>query len=73
METSIASIRDMEMVFFAREGDLRTLNKAVQYVLDNELTRKLKVVHVYEELDKIPPKLQENGMLGSQFSFSPII
>jgi len=60
LETTINAIRDKEMVFFAREGDLRTLNKAVQYVIDNELTRKLKIVHVYEREEDIPPKLKEN-------------
>ncbi len=58
------------MIFFAREGDLRTLNKAVQYassisftsryILENELSSKLKIVHVYESRDKIPPALADN-------------
>jgi hypothetical protein len=60
LEAGINEIRDKEMVFFSSEGDLRTLNKAVQYVLDNELTRKLKIVHVYEREEDIPPRLKEN-------------
>ena len=36
------------------------LNRAALYVIGNEQTRLLKMVHVYEKEDDIPPRLQEH-------------
>jgi hypothetical protein len=58
-----AILREMErinekpMVFFTKGDNLVTLNQAALYVLDNEQTSRLKVVHVYENEDEIPPHL----------------
>ena len=45
------------MVFFTDGDDLVTLNQAALYVLDNEQTSRLKVVHVYDQEHRIPPDL----------------
>lgn len=58
-----AILREMErvnekaMVYFTKGDSLVTLNQAALYVLDNEQTSRLKVVHVYGDEDEIPPHL----------------
>jgi len=53
-------IRDMELVFFTRAGDLHVLNKAMMYVRENESTSRLTVVHAYEDENDIPKNLKSN-------------
>jgi amino acid transporter len=48
------------VVYFSSGDDLATLNKAALYVLRNEQTKHLKVVHVYENEADIPPELAEH-------------
>ncbi len=56
----INRINDMKVVYFTRGDDLATLNRAALYVLQNEQTRHMTVVHVYEEEEEIPPHLAEH-------------
>jgi len=51
------SIKNQSVIFFTKTDDLGVLNKAILYVRENELTDSLKLVHVYESDDKIPPNL----------------
>jgi hypothetical protein len=67
-------IKSQPVIFFAKEPKIDVLNKAVLYVLENEITENLKIVHVYSPyqaqnqnaefetnvkiLDKIYPKLK---------------
>jgi hypothetical protein len=67
-------IKSQPVVFFAKEPKIDVLNKAVLYVLENEITENLKIVHAYNPhqvpnqnaefetnvkiLDKIYPKLK---------------
>jgi amino acid transporter len=53
----IERVNEQAMVYFTRGDDLVTLNQAALYVLDNEQTSRLKVVHVYADEDEIPPHL----------------
>jgi amino acid transporter len=53
-------IYDRPMVFFAKGDNMVTLNQAALYVLDNEQTSRLKVVHVYAEEREIPPELADH-------------
>ena len=48
------------MVYFTKGDNLVTLNQAALYVLDNEQTSRLKVVHVYEDEADIPSDLAEH-------------
>jgi amino acid transporter len=50
-------ISSVQIVYFAKGDNLSTLNQAAQYVLQNEQSRSLKIVHVYSEKDKIPPSI----------------
>jgi len=47
------------VVYFTAGDDLATLNRAALYVLDNEQTKHLKVVHVYDDESEIPAPLAE--------------
>ena len=53
----IHRINESAVVFFTRGDSAVTLNKAVLYVLANEQTSNLKVIHVYEKESEIPPDL----------------
>lgn len=50
-------IKSRPMVFFTKTDELQVLNKAILYVLENEITNCLKVVHVYSDESKIPTNL----------------
>ncbi|MEO8028175.1 MAG: APC family permease [Bryobacteraceae bacterium] len=56
----IAKIHSRHVVYFTRGDDLEALNRAALYVLGNELTNNMKVVHCYEREQDIAPRLAEN-------------
>jgi amino acid transporter len=53
----IDRINSMTVVYFTKGDDLANLNRAALYVLENEHTKWLKVVHVFEREEDIPPEL----------------
>jgi len=55
--SEIDHVNEKAMVYFTKGDNLVTLNQAALYVLDNEQTSRLKVVHAYEDEDEIPPHL----------------
>ena len=52
-------INETAVVYFTRGDNIVTLNRAVLYVLSNEQTSNLKVMHVYEKESEIPKNLAE--------------
>ena len=46
-----------DIIYFTKGDDLATLNRAALYVLSNEQTRRLKVVHAFERREDIPESL----------------
>jgi len=56
----IERINSMTVVYFTKTDDLADLNRAALYVLDNEHTKRLKVIHVFEREEEIPPELAEH-------------
>ena len=56
----IDEISRRPVIYFAGDDDVVNLNRAALYVISNEQTRLLKVVHVYEKEDQIPPRLAEH-------------
>ncbi len=56
----IQQINSLEVIYFSRGDDLAALNRAAVYVLKNELTTRMKVVHCYQDRDEIPSALAEN-------------
>ncbi len=55
----IDEINDRVVVYFTRADDPALLNRAALYVLENEQTNRLKVVHVYQDESEIPSTLAE--------------
>lgn len=57
---SIQKISSVQVIYFSRGDDLEALHRAVVYVLKNELTNRMKVVHCYKNRDDIPTALADN-------------
>ena len=55
----IEEINSQAIIFFTRGDGPANLRRAIEYVLDNEHTRTLKVVHVYDDEKHIPPQLAQ--------------
>ncbi len=55
----INETNEQAVIFFTRGDNLTGLNRAALYVLQNEQTAKLKVIHVYEKEEDISPSLRE--------------
>jgi hypothetical protein len=53
----IEEITSHPVVYFTKHDDPAELNRAALYVLQNEQTNHLKVIHVYEDEAEIPAKL----------------
>jgi len=53
----IQEINSKAVVYFTRGDDPAILNRAALYVLQNEETNRMKVVHVYEDAKDIPERL----------------
>lgn len=56
----ITEIHASQIVYFTRGDDLAALNRATLYVLGNELTNNMKVIHCFEREEDIPPQLAEH-------------
>ncbi|MBM3812444.1 MAG: APC family permease [Acidimicrobiia bacterium] len=54
---SIHEINSREVIYFSRGDNLEALNRAALYVLNNEVTNNLKVVHCYEQEAQIAENL----------------
>ena len=55
----ITEINSMAVVFFTKGDNSVNLNRAALYVLENEQTQNMKIVHVYDDEKKIPMFLPE--------------
>jgi amino acid transporter len=56
----LARINEVAMVYFTDGDDMATLNKAALYVLENEQTSRLQVIHVYRSAREIPRHLADH-------------
>ncbi|MCB9680718.1 MAG: APC family permease [Alphaproteobacteria bacterium] len=56
----IERINGRVIVYFTKGDDPAELNRAALYVLENEQTNRLKVVHVYDAENPVPPHLAEH-------------
>jgi len=57
---TIDDINSQEFVFFTHEDDVATLNKVMLYITKNEHTKKLKVVTILKEGEKVPERLESD-------------
>tara|TARA_Y100000815_G_scaffold241308_1_gene237408 strand:- start:58131 stop:59897 length:1767 start_codon:yes stop_codon:yes gene_type:complete len=55
----INKINEQEFVFFTKGDNIATLNKVMLYIKKNEHTRKIKIVHVLDENEKMPVNLSK--------------
>ncbi len=60
VNTLIARINSRTVVYFAKGDDPAELNRAALYVLKNEQTNRMLVVHVYRNRDEVPKELAEH-------------
>jgi hypothetical protein len=58
--TKMTEINSQAVVFFTRGDGPANLRRAIEYVLHNEHTKNLKIVHVYDDEDNIPAKLADH-------------
>jgi amino acid transporter len=56
----IDEINSLGIVFFTSGDSRKSLNDAMLYVRNNEQTKRLRVVHVYEKEGDIPPQLSHD-------------
>lgn len=57
---TIDDINSQEFVFFTHEDDVAALNKVMLYITKNEHTRKLKVVTIVKDGEKVPARLESD-------------
>ncbi len=57
-QTSIDRIKSQQMVFFTRGDNLSNLNRVIQYIILNEHTNRVKIVHVTDDPSTVPPRLK---------------
>ncbi len=56
----INEINSQTVVYFTRGDDVSILNRAALYVLKNEQTTRMKVIHMYQNEEDIPPDLAQS-------------
>ena len=59
IQRMIDNINSQEFVFFTKGDSISTLNKVMLYISKNEHTKKLKIVIIKNERNKVPEKLAE--------------
>ena len=63
LENTIQDINRSKIVFFTKDADLVTMNKAILYVRQNEQTSRLLIVHCYTNESPPPEALRGHVML----------
>ena len=58
--SAMDGINNRAVIYFSRGDAPEELNRAALYVLENEQTNRLKVVHVYQDSSPIPPGLAQH-------------
>ncbi|MGV6829156.1 MAG: APC family permease [Flavobacteriales bacterium] len=59
IQNTIDDINSQEFVFFTKGDSIATLNKVMMYISKNEHTKKMKIVVIANENNKVPEKLVE--------------
>jgi len=59
IQSTIDGINSQEFVFFTKGDSIATLNKVMLYISKNEHTKKMKIVLITNENNKVPEKLAE--------------
>src|SRR5690606_36632785 len=53
LSRKIAALSEQEFVYFSKADDISSLNKAIMYVQNNEITNKLRIVTVINDHKKV--------------------
>lgn len=56
----IRAINCQQIIFFSKTDELHVLNKAILYIIDNELTSWIRVVRVYRADDELPARMEQH-------------
>jgi len=56
---AIQDINSREIIYFTRGDDAAMLNRAALYVMENEQTAHMRVIHVYQDEEQVPEGLAE--------------
>lgn len=56
----VDDIREQQFVYFTRGDHVENLNKVMLYIAQNEHTHRVKIVHLYESPEDIPPRLEHD-------------
>jgi amino acid transporter len=57
IESWISSITAVPVAYFSKGDNLSTLNQAALYVLNNEQTKYLHIIHFYEDINKVSKQI----------------
>ena len=55
--SKIDQISDLKIIYFTRGDNRANLLEVMEYIRNNELTKRIKFVHIYKDKSKIPPSL----------------
>ncbi len=58
--SAIENIKKQEFVYFTKGDDIATLNKVILYILNNEHTKKVKIVSVVKPGEKVPESFKRD-------------
>jgi amino acid transporter len=58
IQKHIRRINSQEFIFFTNHDDVSTINKAIQYIIKNEHTKRLKIITVLKPDFFVPPNLK---------------
>jgi len=58
--SAIENIKKQEFVYFTKGDDIATLNKVILYILNNEHTKKVKIVSVVQPGQKVPESFKRD-------------
>ena len=57
LKQKISTLQSIEIIFYVKKDVVSIMNKAIQYVLNNEDINKLKMIHIYQQESMIPIQL----------------
>jgi len=59
VHSKLTNLQDQGVVYFTKRASMSQINRALQYIEQNEEARWVKVIHCYTEKEPVPDNLQE--------------
>lgn len=63
VQNRIESLQALGLIFFTKGDDVASLNRAMLYVQENEITKKITVIHILDGTSEPPPRLASDLQL----------